>query len=306
MSLFIVRPRRTIIISDICVTALAFLLTFWVCRIVDKAYKKWYQKKYGKKATSHLSNLRGGDENKPKLQFTDDHDLSIIILSCIADESHYLVKSERLKRIIFQLAKAKMTSEALVITPNLIRLVAKRLIQNDPSVITTIGNTLLVTESKSRLAMRTVETIISVVIGYFLHTASIGILLMIILFDETGKCSVDCGRYFEKLPKHDDKLIVFREKQETSVIISSDSNIEIYTPVTKVKPEPSANNDRIHRSYIKSRKKSRQVTFEDFKKNDPVLSTYKQELKEPYVPQTKCIDNTLKVVAEDGFKNDII
>jgi hypothetical protein len=94
--------------------------------------------------------------------------LSILILSCIDEESAYWIKSERL----------------------------------NPIILTISGNTLLITETKSCLVMQTVGTLLSVVIGYFLHTSSVGILLMIILLDETGKGGFDCERYFEKLPKH--------------------------------------------------------------------------------------------------------
>ena len=51
--------------------------------------------------------------------------------------------------------------------------------------------------------------------------------------------------------------------------------------------------------YKRDRKKLKEVRFHDFQKNDPVLSSCKdQNLKEPYVPQANCSSDDIREIID--------
>lgn len=143
MTLFISGPRRQYAISDFYVMVLTFIIVFWVTTIVKQALQK---QKNQKKKSKKIKNPRGGalDLN---FHYSDESELGYIILSCIADNEQYLVKSQAIKDLIFRLAKQKIKNETLVLTPNLIRLFALKLISEDKSVI---GNIVLSSENRIR------------------------------------------------------------------------------------------------------------------------------------------------------------
>lgn len=64
-------------------------------------------------------------------EFSDDIELAQTILTCIADNERYVVKDRVIIKIVFNAVKAQIKNESLVITPNIMRFVALRLIKND-------------------------------------------------------------------------------------------------------------------------------------------------------------------------------
>lgn len=51
------------------------------------------------------------------------------------------------------------------------------------------------------------------------------------------------------------------------------------------------------KTYTKDPKKAKQVNFSDFRKTDPVLSSFK-DLEEPYIPQKICpIDDVHDIIS---------
>ena len=103
MTLFLRTPRRRFEIDDAYVMVLSFLLFYAVGKIVKEVLKRQKQKQNTPK---NIANPRGG-----AIQLTDDSDLALTILSCISDNERYLVKNERLKRVIFELVKEKIKNE---------------------------------------------------------------------------------------------------------------------------------------------------------------------------------------------------
>ena len=83
------------------------------------------------------------------LEFSNDTQLTSTILTCIADNERYLVKDPEIIKIVFALIKAKIKEESLVLTTNMLRFLALRLINNDQTLIVKIGN--IVTSSNNRL-----------------------------------------------------------------------------------------------------------------------------------------------------------
>ena len=83
-----------------------------------------------------MANPRGGNIG---LGFSDNTELAHTILTCIADNERYLVKDPEIIKMVFDLVKAKIKNESLVLTPNMLRFLALKLINNDQPFIVKIG-----------------------------------------------------------------------------------------------------------------------------------------------------------------------
>ena len=147
MTLFVSMPGRRYEISDAYVMALTFIIIFSVTKIVKEVMKKRVNAKEIK-----IQNPRGGGDTE--IQLSDDNELAFTILSCIADNEQYLVKSTKIKKLIFSLVKAKIKNESLVLTPNMIRFLALKLISEDQTLIVKIGNVVVSSSNRVRLLTR--------------------------------------------------------------------------------------------------------------------------------------------------------
>jgi hypothetical protein len=106
--------------------------------------------KQKRKEKRKINKLRGGSM---KLELSDETELGLTILSCIADNKKYLVTSPRIKD---RLAKEKIKQESLVLTPNMIRFLALKLINEDQTLIVKIGNIVVSSNNRARLITRVI------------------------------------------------------------------------------------------------------------------------------------------------------
>ena len=125
MTLFIRTPNRVLEISDAYVMALSFLIFFSVGKIVKAVVEKQKRKNAG---NVNMVNTRGGSI---ELKFSDDTELVHTILTCIADNERYLVKDPKIIKMVFDLVKAKIKNESLILTPYIMRFLALKLINTD-------------------------------------------------------------------------------------------------------------------------------------------------------------------------------
>ena len=114
--------------------ALNFLIFFAVGKIVKAVIEK---QKRTDNENINIANPRGGNIG---LEFSDDTELAYTILACIADNESYLVKNSELINLIFGLVKAKIKKEYLILTPNMMRFFALKLINNDKTLMVKVGN----------------------------------------------------------------------------------------------------------------------------------------------------------------------
>ena len=130
MTLFINTGNRRLEISDAYVMALTFSLVYGSVLISKQVLQKLKANKNKKKQTpkTKVQDLRGG---VTKLKVNDDTELAFTILSCISDNENYLVKSEAMKEAIFNLVKINIKNESLLLTSNMIRVLALQLINKD-------------------------------------------------------------------------------------------------------------------------------------------------------------------------------
>lgn len=128
MTLFVTAPRRSYEISEIYIMRLCFLISYAVVPIVKAVFEK-----QNRKNPKNMPNPRVGSIG---LKFADDNELNLIILSYICDNENYLVKDPLIKELIFSLVKATLQNESLVLTPNMIRFLALKLINNDQTLLT--------------------------------------------------------------------------------------------------------------------------------------------------------------------------
>ena len=279
MTLFIRMPRRQYEISDLYVMALSFCLFFAVARIVKSVVKK---------QQIQMPNPKGGAIG---LQVSNDKELGTLILSCIADDEIYSVKNERVLKAIFDLVQAKIKNESLVLTPNMMRFLALKILNNSnkSSLVTKVGNIVVLSDNRVRLVNRVVG---SAVIGFvtgLMTSISYGILLMLLYFDNTANSVYRCDDYFEHLPK-DQPVKVFAEKPTGQLVIAGNDDarsVEIYVPSKTSDKVTTSSDEKVTRTYEKSRKKAKVVKFSDFRKTDEVLSAF-NDLEEPSVPQNGC------------------
>ena len=285
MTLFIRTPNRVLEISDAYVMALSFLIFFSVGKIVKAVVEKQKRKNAG---NVNMVNTRGGSI---ELKFSDDTELVHTILTCIADNERYLVKDPEIIKMVFDLVEAKIKNESLVLTPNMLRFLALKLINNDQPFIVKIGNILVSSNSRVRLFARVSGSAIIGFVGALFSIFPYAVLMMVIYFNTTENCGYKCSDYFEQLPKKGPVEIYGKKSTGNLVIAGSDDarQLEIYIPSKAADEVTISSNGQLKRTktYIKVRKKAKQVNFSDFKNTDPVLSSFK-DLEEPKIPKKNC------------------
>ena len=291
MTLFIKTPKRLLEINDLYVMVLSFLIFFAVGKIVKGVIEK-LERKNAKNI--NMPNPRGGIIG---LEFSDDTELAFTILSCIADNERYLVKDPEIIKVVFALVKSKIKNESLVLTPNMMRFLALKLINNDQTLIVKIGNIVASSNNRARLFTRVFGAAMIGFLGALISTLPYAILIFLLYFDATENCGYKCSDHFEHIPK-EGPVQIYAEKSTGHLVIAGNDDarqIEIYNP-SKASDEIIISNTEeiktIKKSYTKVRKKAKEVKFSDFKQNDPVLSTFK-DLEEPEVPQKLCLMNDI-------------
>jgi len=285
MTLFIQRNNRLWEISDAYVMALSFLIFFAVGKIVKAVVER--QKRKNNKSLN-MTNPRGGNVG---LEFSDDTELAYTILTCIADNERYLVKDPEIIEMVFNLVKAKIKNESLVLTPNMLRFLALKLINNDQTLIVKIGNIIASSNNRARLFARVSGSAIIGFVGALFSIFPYAVLMMILYFNTTENCGYKCSDYFERLPK-EGHIESYQKESTGHVFIAGNDDakqIEIYTPLKSADEVTLRSNGVVKktRTYSKVRKKAKQVNFSDFKNTDPVLSSFK-DLEEPKIPQKNC------------------
>jgi len=295
MSLFIVRQNRggdvwSWEVSEAYVMALTFLVFFAVGKIFRAVIKNQIKKnKNRNKKNIEIVNARGGGGSL--LEFNNNEELAEMILVCIEDNKSYLVNDPDIIKLIFALVKAKIKKESIVLTPNLIRYLAWRLVNDDKTLFLKIRNIFLFSESQARISFRVIGTAFIAFIGAVFNMLPYSILIALTYFDTTENCYHRCSDYFHELPA-EGPVKIQREKSTGNIFISANDDarqIEIYIPSKA--PEEVTMNEKgeLIKTYQFSRKKPRQVNFSDFRKKDKDLSIFKdQDLKEPSVPQRTC------------------
>jgi len=292
MTLFLTTPTRRYEISDAYVMALSFIIFFAVGKIVKAVVEKLEKQK--QKDAITMPNPRGGSIG---LEIADDTELALTILSCMSDNERYLVKDPEIIQVVFGLVKAKIKKESLVLTPNMMRFLALKLLNNNQSLIVKIGNVVASSNNRVRLLARVSGAAVIGFVGAIFSLLPYAILMAILYFDATQNCGYKCQDYFEHLPKEGPVRIYAEESTGHLAIAGNDDarQIEIYTPS---KPSKASDSEVISKtgeikrttSHTRSRTKAKQVKFSDFKKTDPVLSAFK-DLEEPDVPQKLCSIN---------------
>ena len=277
MTLFIQIQKRRLEISEAYVMALSFLILFAVGRIIKAVIEKQKRKNA---QNVNTANLRGG--------FSDDTELTNTILTCIGDNERYLVKDPKIIKMVFDLVKAKIKNESLVLTPNILRFLALKLINNDQTLIVKIRNIIVSSNNRARLFAR-----VSGSVGALFSIFPYAVLMMVIYFNITENCGYKYSNYFETLPKQGNVEMYKKESTGHVFIAGNDDakQIEIYTPSKSVDEVTFRSNGIVKKTttYTKVRKKVKQVNFSDFKNTDPVLSSFK-DLEEPKIPQKKLSD----------------
>lgn len=185
MTLFIQTPKRSFSVSDIYVMTLVFCIFFAVGRITKAVVEKLREKNKNKDIEIEIPDPRGGVIGT---EFSDDSELALMMLSCIVDNERYLIKDPDVIKLIFRLVKEKIKNESLVLTPNMMRFLAFKLLNNNQSLITKIGNVVISSNNRARLLTRAFETAILGLFSSLVLTFLYGLILMIIYFDLTENC----------------------------------------------------------------------------------------------------------------------
>ena len=163
----------------------------------------------------------------------------------------------------------------MVLTPNMIRFLALKLSKNDQTLLIKIGNIIVSSNNRVRLFTRVTGSAFIRFFGALVTSFPYGILMLVLYFNATENCGHKCSNYFEQLPKERPAQIYGEEATSHFFIRENDQarQIEIYIP-SKASNEVTVSNNgklRTTRTYIKVRKKAKEVKFSDFKQIDPVL-----------------------------------
>lgn len=305
MTLFIKMTKRTFEISDLYVMALSFVLFYTVTSVVRRIIEKQRQKN---RSYTRIPNPRAGATGGEGIMLTDESELALSILSCISNDYSYVVKDPTIKKVIFGLVKEKLQNESLVITPNLVRYLATRLIKNDRTLITQLGNIVLQSESRARFVTRVATSAIFGTVSALGVPFAYAALLSLLTFFNTEHCFIPCDEYFNQIPM--EKPLDLYEKLDSGHLFIADENKQasIYIQsAEEVQVTLNSNAEPIVKktfTYHKTPKKAKQVKFSDFRQIDPELSKFNsQELVEPQIPQRSCqVRQALKNEIENGLE----
>lgn len=77
--------------------ALTFIIVYWVTTITKQTIEKQMSSKKKENKTIKLPDPHGGSK---EMKLSDDTELGFIILSCIADNESYIVKSQKIREVI--------------------------------------------------------------------------------------------------------------------------------------------------------------------------------------------------------------
>ena len=176
----------------------------------------------------------------------------------------------------------------------MMRFLALNLISTDQTLIVKIGNILASSNNRIRLFARMMGATPIGFVGALFSMLPYAVLMMVIYFDITENRGYNCSNYFEQLPK-EGPINIYEEKSTGHIFIGANDDarqIAIYNP-SKAANEVAVSSDgslkTTKQSYNKVRPKAKQVSFSDFKKTDPVLSSF-SDLEEPDVTQKKLSD----------------
>ena len=124
-------------------------------------------------------------------------------------------------------------------------------------------------------------------IAYLANLGSYSVFIILLSFFTSTEV-IDCEKYVQELPAVSNQPFeICAEKQSGNLIISDNTNIELYIPQESetIIIDRKTNQKAIQRIYKKAKKQAKQVKFSDFRKTDPVLSKFKdRDLEEPVVP----------------------
>ena len=276
---------------------LSFVIYFVVGRIVKAVVEKQRAKTL---KNLNMPNPRGGNL---EIEFSDDTELSYTILSCIAGNQRYLVKDPTLIKMVFDLVKAKIKKESVVLTPNMIRFLALKFINNDQTLIVKIGNIIASSNNRVRLFTRVAGSAMIGLLGALVTPVPYCILMMLFYYNVTEHCAYKCSDYFEQLP-NEGHLQHYGETPTGHLFIGGNDDakqVAIYIP-SQDKNEVAVSSTgelTATRTYKRVSPRVKQVKFSDFKETDPVLSSFK-DLEEPEIPQN------ISPINRDGINIDIL
>ena len=297
MALVIIRKDRIYIIEDFVIMLLVYLLTYGIGMVAKKALQKLIRRHKAKQKLQQPSTgglfgelrlpSRGGSNFD--LDLVDENELALTILHCIHDGYSYLVHDKRLTAIIFKLIRAKMANQSLVISTNLMRFIALKMLKPEESIWEVGINNIVLTDNRNRLIVRVLASIAVGLANLAIGSLFYGLLGIFMAWDGTEYCGMNCDRYFEQLPKPSEHITrVYSRQPNGNLIISGNDEsrqVEIVVPSTMHQIIEGNSQDVAKRP--RSRVKAKRVDFSDIVKNDPVLGAFDQ-LEEPDVPQREC------------------
>ena len=305
MTLFIqVSQKRGLIFNDAYVMALTFIVCFLVARISKEMITKKIKQAQERKKRKSLTHIKGGSLT---LDATDQKDLAELILSYVKDFGVYKLKDPRMINLIFNLVQANVERESIILSPRLIRFLALSVTskaQVGNNIALQAGKIIVSTDNFVRLKAR---IIISAAIGLtgglfsLVAHSAYTLIVLFIAYHLTEKCgyTITAPDYFEVLQAASGRPEVVQIYEETPnghvFIAENDKEFELFIEEPQSREilikeqEDNTKVKVIKKTYKSSRKKPKMVTFEQFRKTDPVLSKFNNiDMEEPYVPQKIC------------------
>ena len=118
-----------------------------------------------------------------EIKFFDNTESAHTLLVYIFDNNCYWVKDSKIIQIVFALVEAKIKTESLVLTPNMIRFWASRLINNDQTLIVKINNVVVSSNNRARLFTRLARSAINCIFrGFICNTPGCSLDVVVIFW----------------------------------------------------------------------------------------------------------------------------
>ena len=301
MTLFITSKNRLYEIDDAYVMALCFIISYFIAlytrKIIDKVRFHQKQKKIILNTTE--TKTRGGQT----IDFDSINwkEFDQIVQHCIEDDKAYLLLNNKIKKAIRFFLKLTVQKN-MILTPNLIRLIAMYFTQKDKPSVINISNVLFRINNTRIALMRYTTAIVLGLTTGLLSGIYYGIVILIMTYICTPNVP-NCEEYFKEISSDaiHKEIPIFGKNDEDHLIVSGRSErINIYIPKGKevVVTDPKLETKEVRQTYKKVHKKAKEVKFSDFKKNDPILSKF-DDLEEPKIrPNKSDLTITRKQIAE--------
>lgn len=289
MTLFVRTKNALYEVDDFYVMTLIFIASYLLTTCGKKIFQKIVSYKKKRKIIADKIKV---DKTRPRggqgidLDSINWRELEVIVEECLEEDKTYLLLNEKFKEVIKFIFKVKYQSD-VVLTPALTRTIVRYFLRDTKPGMIKVSEIMVVFSNVKHFIIQATGAIIAggitgLGVGLLKGTA----LTALIMTYTLTRTEINCERYFKEIPadRTGKEITVLLPEKKNNLIISNE-----FEKIARYVPSP--NDDKIIdvkpgvkekvQQYKKVKKPAKKVTFDEFRKKDPILSLYGDNLPEP-------------------------